>query len=55
MAPVVAHVSERGDGVYEARMQFTMTGDWTLVLTGELSDGRRITKQLEVTAVAPAR
>jgi hypothetical protein len=55
MAPVVADVSERGDGVYEARLQFSMAGDWMLVLTGELADGRRITKQLEVPGVAPAR
>ena len=54
MAPVIADVVERGDGVYEARMQFSMAGDWMLVLTGELSDGRRITKQLDVAGVQAA-
>ena len=55
MVPVIADAIERGDGVYEARMQFSMAGDWVLVLSGELRDGRRITKQLEVTGVRPAR
>jgi hypothetical protein len=54
MTPVIAAVSERGDGVYDARLRFSMAGDWTLVLTGTLPDGRRITKDLEITGVRPA-
>jgi hypothetical protein len=42
MAPVVAPAVERADGVYEAPFQFTMAGDWVLVLAGTLADGRRV-------------
>jgi hypothetical protein len=54
MAPVVTSVTDKGDGVYEARLRFTMAGDWVLVVDGELRDGSRITRQLEVTGVRPA-
>ena len=36
MAPVVAEVVERGDGAYDAPLQFTMAGDWILFVTGQL-------------------
>ena len=54
MAPVVSDVIERGGGIYEARLRLTMEGDWTLVLTGELADGGRITKQLDLAGVRRA-
>jgi hypothetical protein len=50
MAPVVAAVAERADGTYEARLRLPMAGDWTLVVTGVLPDGSRITRQLELAA-----
>ena len=56
MTPVVADAAERGDGIYEARLQFTMAGDWILVATGQLADGSRIVPQdLPVSGVRPAR
>jgi hypothetical protein len=54
MPPVLSDVIERGDGIYEARLRLTMEGDWTLVLTGELRDGARLTKQLDVAGVRRA-
>ena len=54
MAPVTSGVTERADGTYESRLQFSMAGDWILVVTGELPDGRRITQRLELTGVRPA-
>jgi hypothetical protein len=54
MTPVIASVAERSPGEYEAQLRFSMTGDWVLVLTGELADGARVTKQLEVVGVRPA-
>ena len=54
MTPVIASVAERSPGEYEAQLRFSMAGDWVLVLTGELADGGRVTKQLEVVGVRPA-
>jgi hypothetical protein len=53
MAPLTGEVTERGDGVYESRVKFSMAGTWLLVISGELANGRRIVKQKEVTAAAP--
>jgi hypothetical protein len=53
MAPVISDLTERGGGVYDAHLKLTMAGDWTLVLTGELANGARITKQLDLPGVQP--
>jgi hypothetical protein len=54
MAPVAAAVVEKGDGAYEAPLQFTMAGDWILLLTGELPDGSPVKKQIEIAGVRPS-
>ena len=54
MAPVSAAVVERGTGEYEAPLQFTMAGDWILIVTGELPDGMPFKKQIEISGVRPA-
>jgi hypothetical protein len=54
MAPVTADVVEHGNGAYEARLQLSMAGDWAIVVTGELADGRRITRETQVPSVRPA-
>jgi predicted small secreted protein len=54
MAPVVADVVERGEGAYEAPLQFTMAGDWILLVTGELPGGLQFKKQIEIAGVRPA-
>jgi hypothetical protein len=54
MAPVVAEVVERGDGAYDAPLQFTMAGDWILLVTGQLADGRQLKKRIEIAGVRPA-
>jgi hypothetical protein len=54
MAPVVSVVQERGNGIYEAPIQFTMAGDWILVVTGDLPGLGRLTRQIEVVGVRPA-
>jgi hypothetical protein len=51
MAPVTADVIERANGFYETRLQFSMAGDWIVVITGELASGRRFTARTDVTAV----
>ena len=55
MAPVLAPAVERTRGVYEAPFQFTMAGDWFLVVTGTLADGTRIEERIEVAGVRDAR
>jgi hypothetical protein len=54
MAPITREVVERGNGAYDARLHLSMAGDWVFVVTGELPDGSRITRQLQVPAVRPA-
>jgi hypothetical protein len=51
MEPVTAPLTDRGDGTYDARVRLTMAGDWVLVATGELPDGRRIVRQTDLAAV----
>jgi hypothetical protein len=52
MAPIAAPATEREDGAYEVRLQFTMDGDWTVRVTGVLADGRRISRALAVANVS---
>ena len=54
MAPLTADLVERALGQYEATIQFSMPGDWVLVVTGMLADGNRITSQLPVAAGRPS-
>lgn len=54
MAPVIVPASERRAGVYEATWQFTMRGDWILLVTGTLPDGRRLSHRIEVPNVQPS-
>ena len=51
MPPVRVPLTEVGDGVYEADLQFTMAGDWTLVVTGTTSGGEQVSEQVEVPSV----
>ena len=54
MTPVTTAVMERAPGEYEAQLRFSMAGDWQLVLTGELRDGGRVTRQIDVVGVRPS-
>jgi hypothetical protein len=54
MAPITCDVIDRANGAYEARLQLSMAGDWVFVVTGELADGTRITRQIQVPAARPA-
>jgi hypothetical protein len=53
MAPVIAKADERGPGVYEAPVSFTMRGDWILLVTGTLASGERIEHRIDVRNVQP--
>jgi hypothetical protein len=53
MAPVIATATEREAGVYEVHLEFTMRGEWILLVTGELPDGRKLRQQLDVANARP--
>ena len=55
MAPVVADLRENAAGEYEAAITFSMAGDWVLVLTGELADGRRVHREMSIGGVRGTR
>lgn len=42
MAPVVRRTSDDGNGVYGARLQFPMSGDWVVFVTGTMPGGQAI-------------
>jgi hypothetical protein len=54
MAPVTSDVIETSGGTYESRVRLSMAGDWVFVVSGNLPNGRRITKEIRVPAVRPA-
>jgi hypothetical protein len=54
MTPVTAPVTERGDGAYDARLHLSMPGEWVFVVAGELADGSRVTRSVNVQSVRPA-
>jgi hypothetical protein len=55
MAPIISPVVERGHGIYETRLQLSMPGDWVLVASGELPDGRSMTSSFRIPGVQPAK
>lgn len=55
MAPATADLREAAAGHYEAQITFSMGGDWVLLLSGELPDGRRLRRQLELPGVLSGR
>ncbi|MGH7447052.1 MAG: FixH family protein [Longimicrobiales bacterium] len=48
MAPVLATARERGHGVYDAELQFTMRGDWILLVSGVLTSGDTVSHRIDV-------
>jgi hypothetical protein len=51
MAPVFSEAVEKGSGRYEAPADFTMGGDWVLLLHIRLTDGRKAEHQVDVRGV----
>jgi hypothetical protein len=51
MQPVLASAIETSEGRYESEFEFTMPGDWYILIDGELPGGGRFQKQVNVAAV----
>jgi hypothetical protein len=56
MAPIEATAVATGltTGEYRADFAFTMAGDWVLLVTATLPDGRRIERRIDIANVRPA-
>jgi hypothetical protein len=53
MVPVFVEASELADGRYEAAFEFTMGGDWFLLVDAALADGRTLQRRIDVPGVRP--
>lgn len=51
MRPVFGEAREIGSGRYEAPIEFTMGGDWIVIVHVILQDGRKFQRQLDIKAV----
>lgn len=51
MAPVFAGAHEVEPGRYRASLEFTMGGDWVVLVRAALGDGRRLERPLDVRGV----
>ncbi len=51
MAPVIAAATEDAPGVYRADLEFTMAGDWILIVRATLADGRTWQRQIDLPGV----
>ncbi len=51
MAPVFADAVETSPGQYEATLEFTMGGDWVIIVRATLPDGRSLERQIDVPGV----
>lgn len=51
MAPVFAKAKETEPGRYQAPLEFTMGGDWIVLIQLTLSDGQKLERQFEIRGV----
>ena len=51
MVPVLVSASEVASGRYEAALEFTMGGDWFILVQATLPDGRVLNRQVAVPGV----
>jgi hypothetical protein len=51
MAPTLAQPDEVSPGHYEAPLEFTMAGDWFILVRATLPDGRKLERQVNVPGV----
>ena len=51
MRPVFAEAAESGPGRYESALEFTMGGDWVILVHAALPDGRKLERRFDVKGV----
>ncbi|MCP4537910.1 MAG: FixH family protein [Chloroflexi bacterium] len=51
MVPVFADATETESGRYEASLEFTMGGDWIIIVQTTLPDGRSLEREIDVPGV----
>jgi len=51
MRPVFAHLKETEPGRYSGSIDFTMGGDWFLLVSGKFPGGRHLDKKVDVPGV----
>ena len=51
MVPVLAQASEVSPGRYQAALEFTMGGDWFILVRADLPDGRSLERSVDVPGV----
>jgi hypothetical protein len=51
MRPVLAEAKEAGPGEYRADLEFTMGGDWFVLIDARLADGRQLRRKIDVPGV----
>ena len=51
MSPVFAHLTATAPGEFSGQIQFTMGGDWFLLLTGQLTGNTHFLKKIDVPGV----
>ena len=54
MSPVFSQATEIAPGKYQAQINFTMGGDWVVLLHIRLPDGRKVERQINVPNVQTA-
>jgi YtkA-like len=53
MSPVFGDVKEIAPGRYQARLNFTMGGDWVVLTHIKLANGQTVERQMDVRGVSP--
>ena len=51
MKPVFSELKETGSGEYEGTLNFTMGGDWFVLVSGKLPDGTEVNEKVDVPGV----
>lgn len=51
MEPIFGHAKELQPGRYQSQMEFTMPGDWVMLLHIKLASGQQVEKQVELRGV----